>query len=413
MNSLRVALDCRIPNFQQGIGTAILSLAHALCTLPGNAEHYTFIIFEDHQPLFQGLPAERAAVLSVPRPAVSSVRNQLNRLFGLRTGWRIARAAFGPIPASDGTIEGCGFDVVHFPTPVGYATRIPSIYQPWDLQHIHLPQFFARHDRIWRNRVYKAMCRQARFVSIQTEWGKNDLVQQYGIEPEKIAVIPWGSVLSAYPQPDRGDVQATREKYRLPDRFLFFPAITWPHKNHEVAIRALAELKHQGIDVTLVCTGDRTDHYPRLEELAEQCGVLDRLKFLGFVTPVELQSIYSLATAMIFPSRFEGFGLPVLEAFQSGLPVLCARATVLPEVAEDAAFFFDPDDAKDAAQAIRRLVSSPSLRAEMMQRGFARASVLTISKTAEQFRELYHKTAAADAGEASKPLALAGQGGTR
>lgn len=409
MKKLRVALECRIPNFQQGIGTVILSLAHALCRLPVNEEHYTFVIFEDHQPLFRGLPAEHAAVLTVPRPALSSVRNQLSWLVGLRTGWRIARAAFGPLPASDGIIEGRGFDVVHFPTPVGYATRIPSIYQPWDLQHVHLPQFFSSHDKIWRNRVYKAMCRQARFVSIQTEWGKNDLVCQYGIEEDKIVVIPWGSALNAYPPPELCDVEATREKYQLPEQFLFFPAVTWPHKNHEMAIRALAELKQQGIDFSLVCTGDRTDHYPRLEELAERCGVRDRLMFLGFVTPVELQSIYSMAAAMIFPSRFEGFGLPVMEAFQSGLPVLCARATVLPEVAGDAALFFDPDDAKGAAQEIRRLISSPTLRAEMVQKGFARASALTVSKAAEQFRDLYHRTAAADTAKASEPLALTGQ----
>jgi glycosyltransferase involved in cell wall biosynthesis len=413
MKKLRVALECRIPNFQQGIGTAILSLAHALCNLPDNAEHYTFVIFEDHQPLFQDLPAERATVLSVPRPAVSSVRNRLSRVVGLGTGLRLARAAFGPLPASDGTIEGRGFDVVHFPTPVGYATRIPSIYQPWDLQHVHLPQFFSAHDRIWRNRVYKAMCRQARFVSIQTEWGKNDLVQQYGIEPEKIAVIPWGSVLNAYPQPERRDVQTTREKYRLPERFLFFPGITWPHKNHEVAIRALAELKKQGIDISLVCTGDRTDHYSRLEKLAERSGVHDRIMFLGFVSPVELQSIYSLATAMIFPSRFEGFGLPVLEAFQSGLPVLCARATVLPEVAGDAALFFNPDDVGEAVEAIKVLISSPGLRAELVRSGFARASALTVSKAAEQFRVLYHKTASPHVAKESEPLAIASQGRTR
>jgi glycosyltransferase involved in cell wall biosynthesis len=413
MNCLHVGIECRIANFRQGVGTAILSLAHALCDLPTRNERYTFILFEDHLELFKDLPLDRATLLTVPRPSSSAVKSNLSRVTPLRDIWRLGRAAVGPLPISDGLAEGQHFDVVHFPTQVGYLTKIPSIYQPWDLQHVHLPQFFSSHERISRSRVYKAMCRQARFVCIQTEWGKNDLVREYGIAADKIAVIPWGSVLNAYPQPDRRDVEATREKYQLPEQFLFYPAITWPHKNHEVAIRALAELKHQGIDIALICTGDRTAHYPQLEKIAEQCGVRDRLKFLGFVTPVELQSIYSLATAMIFPSRFEGFGLPVLEAFQSGLPVLCARATVLPEVAGDAALFFDPDDAKDAAQAIRRLVSSPNLRAEMVRNGFARASALTISKTAEQFRELYHRTAAADASEASKPLALAGQAGTR
>lgn len=393
MRGLQVALECRIENFQQGIGTAILSLAHELCDLPGNTEHYTLIVFEDHQDLFATLPANRMTVLPVPRSAGSAIRGRLNRYTVLRDFWRLGRAVFGPLPISDGIVESRGFDVVHFPTQVGYVTKVPSIYQPWDLQHVHLPQFFPRDARIWRDRVYKAMCRQAKFVSVQTEWGKIDLVRQYSIDADKIAVIPWGSVLSAYPMPEKKDVEITREKYGLPGEFLFFPAITWPHKNHELIIRALAYLKQNGFDITLVCTGDRTDNHPRLVSLAKKCGVEDQVKFLGFVTALELQSIYSLATAMIFPSRFEGFGLPVLEAFQSGLPVLCARATVLPEVASDAALFFSPDDPIEAAETIMTILSSPAMRTEMVQRGHARAAALPIRRSAEQFRELYHRTA--------------------
>lgn len=409
---LQVAVECRIDTFQQGVGTAILSLAHELGKLPCQTEHYTFIVFDDHQELFADLPPDRITVLPLARPVASAMKGRLRRFGPLRKLWRLGRAAFGTLPASDGTAESRHFDVLHFPTQVGYLTTIPSIYQPWDLQHVHLPQFFSWDERISRTRVYKAMCGQARFVSVQTEWGKNDLVSQYGIDPQKIAVIPWGSVLGAYTPPNQCDIEATRSKYKLPEQFLFFPAVTWRHKNHELAIRALAELRQQGTEISLVCTGDRTDHYPRLEELAERCGVRDRLMFLGFVSSAELQSIYSLATAMIFPSRFEGFGLPVLEAFQSGLPVLCARASVLPEVAGDAALFFDPNDPKDAARAIRTILSSPAVRAEMVQRGYSRAATLTVRKAAEQFRELYHRTAS-DAGSPSDSLAAATGGRTQ
>lgn len=393
MKRIEIALECRIESFQQGVGTALLSLAHALCELPGDAEHFTFIVFEDHKELFAGLPVQRASVLTVPRHVPSSVKAKFGRVKPLRDLWRMSRAAVGPLPASDGILEEKQFDVVHFPTQVGYLTQIPSIYQPWDLQHVHLSQFFSRDVRIWRNRVYRAMCGQARFVSVQTEWGKSDLISQYGVEAEKIAVIPWGSVLNAYPQPREQDIASTRDKYNLPDKFLFFPAITWPHKNHELAIRAVAELKREGFDITLICTGDKTDRYGDLLDLAQQCAVADRVRFLGFVSPVELQSIYSLAVAMIFPSRFEGFGLPVMEAFQCGLPVICARATVLPEVAGDAALFFDPDDPKETAQVIRLLASSPALRSELISRGRDRSAGFPISRAAERFRDLYHRAA--------------------
>ena len=412
MNSLQIGIECRIANFRQGIGTAVLSLAHALCELPRANEHYTFILYDDHKELFKDLPLDRATLLAVHRTDSSTVRSSLSRLSPLKMVWRMGNAAIGPLPISDGLAERQHFDVMHFPTQVGYLTRIPSIYQPWDLQHVHLPQFFSWDQRVWRNRLYRAMCRQAKIVCVQTEWGKSDLIDQYGIGAEKIAVVPWGSVLNAYPRPDKRDIEATRQKYRLPEQFLFFPAITWPHKNHEVAIKALAELKRGGITTSLVCTGDRTNYYARLEELAAQCGVQDQFIFLGFVSPVELQSIYSLATSMIFPSRFEGFGLPVLEAFQSGLPVLCARATVLPEVAGNAAVFFDPDDPKEAAEMIKRIISSPDMRLHMIQNGFARASTLNISKTAEQLRELYHRAAATKSEFESEPVILTGKGRT-
>ncbi len=400
MKKIDVAFECRIESFQQGVGTALLSLANALCELPGDTEHYTFIVFEDHKNLFVELPARRATVLTMPRRAISPVKARFGRIKLLRDLWRVSRAAVGPLPASDGTVEGKQFDVVHFPTQVGYLTRIPSIYQPWDLQHIHLPQFFSPDVRMWRNRVYRALCHQAQFVSVQTEWGKSDLISQYGLEARKIVVVPWGSVLNAYQKPLEEDIVATREKYKLPDRFLFFPAITWPHKNHELAIRAIGELRRDGVDIALICTGDRTDRFAELQRLAEQCGVADCVRFLGFVSPIELQSIYSLATALIFPSRFEGFGLPLMEAFQCGLPVVCARATVLPEVAGDAALFFDPDDPKEAARAIGMLLSSPDLQTELIRRGRLRSDSFPVSQTAERFRVLYHQAASGKVGPA-------------
>lgn len=390
---LKVGIECRIHDFRQGAGTTILSLTRALCDLPHQGERYTFIVFEDHGPLFTDIPSDRATVLSCPRPTRSQMKDLLSRFAPLRDALRFSRACVAPIPPSDGTAERNRFDVVHFPTQVGYTTCIPSIYQPWDLQHVHLPQFFSRAERIWRKRVYKALCTQARFVSVQTQWGRDDLIRHYGVETHKVVVIPWGSPLIAYPRVEPRDLQATSRRYDLPTEFLFFPAVTWPHKNHEVVIRALSKLKQEGLRIPFVCTGATTTRLPCLEALADQCGVADLVRFLGFVSPVELQSIYSLATAMVFPSRFEGFGLPVLEAFQSGLPVVCSRATVLPEVAGDAAIFFDPDDPADLAEAIRAVTSSPTLRSQLVQRGRATAAERPMCATAEQFRRLYWRAA--------------------
>jgi glycosyltransferase involved in cell wall biosynthesis len=131
-----------------------------------------------------------------------------------------------------------------------------------------------------------------------------------------------------------------------------------------------------------------------LDKLAQDLGVFEQTHFLGFLTPEELQAIFSLATAMVFASKFEGFGLPILEAFHARLPVLSSNATTLPEVAGDAALYFDPDSPSELAALMKAILDTPELRPDLIKKGTLVLSQHSINDTATDFHALYERVAA-------------------
>jgi len=394
-DKVRVAIDCRISNPQQGIGTAVLALAHALSESHDVGQEYTFIVPSQMRDWIAPSIFGRCRLKTVSESARSRVKNMVRQVPLMRTVGKALRGRAINVPVSDGYVEGAAFDLVHFPIQAAYLTSLPSIYQPHDLQHVHYPGFFSKIDWAIRERLYRAFCEQAEYVCVQTEWSKQDIVQQYGIAPEKLVVIPWGLVFDARATHSVQAPQSAARRLGLPPQFLFYPAVTWPHKNHEVIFHALNLLKRERQrTVQVYFTGASTEFRAKLDGIAQRLGVREQLHYLGFVTTEELRSIYRAATAMVFPSKFEGFGLPLLEAFDAGLPVLCSNASVLPEVAQDAALYFDPDSPSDLAARMIRILDDADLRRVLVERGTAVLSRYSFRDTAAAFQRLYALTAA-------------------
>jgi glycosyltransferase involved in cell wall biosynthesis len=256
--------------------------------------------------------------------------------------------------------------------------------------------FNAREVRS-REKRYRAFCEQAALVVMMTSWGSRDLISRYGLPPERVAVVPGSSTLAAYPDPGPDDLQRTEAALGLPERFLFFPAHTWPNKNHIGLIEALAMLRDRdGLRVPLVCSGGKQWFFPEIERAVRDLRMGDQVKFVGFVTPRQLRCLYELATGVIFPSRFEGWGLPVVESFAVGAPLACSTATGLPDIVGDAALKFDPYDLAEIASAARRLWEDDSLRADLVERGRRRAEVFSPERNAKLFRAHYRGLAGRD-----------------
>jgi glycosyltransferase involved in cell wall biosynthesis len=406
-HKLRIAVECRVRDPRSGVGTAILALAHALSESTIQDQEYTFIVNDATKDWLEPHIFGPCRLVGIGKPEDSILKSTFSAVAPLRALWRNLKVRFFPLQKSDGYVESENFDLVHFATPVGYITSCPTIYQPWDLQHRHYPQFFSKTDYMARERSYRAFCNQAAAVCVQTEWSRQDLIKQYGLPPEKVVVIPWGSVFDSYDAPSTEATQATITKFRLPSQFFFYPAVTWPHKNHETIIRALHILKREQNRIPDVYfTGLSTDFRAELDRLAKELGVFDQLHYLGFVSSEELQVIFRSATAMVFASKFEGFGLPVFEAFHAGLPTILANASVLPEVAQNGALYFDPNAPIELAALMNKMLDDPQARRDLIEKGNAVLRRSSIKDTAINFQVLYEHTAASSRNRDRMPVAV-------
>src|SRR5688572_9285616 len=252
-------------------------------------------------------------------------------------------------------VKSLNVDIMHFPFQRAFLTDLPSIYQPWDLQHRHLPELFTTEELAQREVEYPAFCKQASLVIVSNDWTRNDVIQQFGLNPDKVAVVPTLPALHAETRPDSTQLERVAGRLELPDAFLLYPAQTWAHHNHLNLLKAIASLRDRGIEVPLICSGRKNAYYSVIAEAIDQLGLQDLVRFAGFLSSEEISSLYALARGVVVPSKFEGACMPVMEAFAIGKPVACSNVTCLPEVAGDAALLFDPDDPEAIAGAIQRL----------------------------------------------------------
>jgi len=274
-----------------------------------------------------------------------------------------------------------GVDLVHSlasTAPLwGRFRRVVTVH---DLIYARFPQAHAGiRDKGMKVLVPQAVRRSDRVIA-DSRSTRDDLVGMLGVRPDRIDVVPLGlgSVRRATPLPER----EVRERFDLGGRrVLLSLSAKRPHKNLLALIGALAGIPAEDRPV-LILPGYPTAHEAELRERTAQEGLVGDVRFPAWVSAEELEGLWALAEAFVFPSLYEGFGLPVLEAMARGVPVACSNASSLPEVAGDAALLFDPHDESAIAASLRRLLDDESLREQLRTRGLARVSEFTWERTA-------------------------------
>ena len=326
----------------------------------------------------------------------------LKKIF--KPGLRVAReivAKFLPqpswpsVPMSDGFYESLGCDILHFPTQAFTLCALPTIYNPHDLQHLHYPQFFTAAQLAERETIYPAACHFSHTIAVGSQWIKDDVVRQYRVNPDKVQIIPWAPPTMVYDEISDQQLEAAREKYQLPAEFAFYPAVTWPHKNHLRLFEAMAMLRDQrGIVVNLVCTGAKYEsHWPKIEAAIRKLKLEKQVRFMGYLPEADLRAVYRLAQFLILPTLFEADSCPIHEAWTEGLAVASANITALPDQVGDAGLLFDPKDVSAIADALEKMSTDESLRDELRQRGFSRVKDFSWERTAKAFRAVYRRAA--------------------
>lgn len=355
-------LDARTatPHFP-GIGRYVRSLATALLPQLGPNERLTLLV-DPQQPL------QLDGATSVPLPASP---------FSLAQQWRAPRA-----------IARLSADLYHSPYYLmPYRPSASTVLTVYDVIPLRYPQFSSVRARLLFRVASRLALRAARHVIAITEDARQDFISEFGVRADRIATIPLG-VEPTFRPATQAEIDPVRAKYGLPERFAFYLGSNKPHKNLLGLVQTWVTL--QDPPVGLVVAGAWDKRHPEARRLAESRGDTT-IRWLGRVPEEDLPALYSAAEVFVFPSLFEGFGLPVIEAMACETPVICSNVTALPEVAGDAAVLVRPDDPAELAAALERVMSDGQLRSELAAKGLARAGQFSWERTAARTLEIYRQ----------------------
>jgi len=368
--SLHIAIDYTAAVQQRaGIGRYTRELVGALLRLPQSQEAghcYTLFAAAGGRAVPADLP---------PSPAVRLCFLPISDEWAARL-WHRARLPI-PVEVFTGPVDlFYSPDFVLPPTRPGTRTLL-TVH---DLSFLRYPDHFVPKLVRYLERVVPASVARADRVLADSEATRADLIRLLGTPPEKVEVLYSGVDPRFRPEPEPGERERLRARYGLDRPYVLSVGTLQPRKNFVRLIRAFARLPDTGR--VLVIAGGRGWLYESvLEEAAHHP---DRVRVLGFVEDADLPALYRGADLFVFPSFYEGFGLPVLEAMACGVPVVCSGVSSLPEVAGDAALLVDPEDEDGLRWAMERALEDEGLRREMTARGRARAAQFTWERAARQ-----------------------------
>jgi glycosyltransferase involved in cell wall biosynthesis len=286
-----------------------------------------------------------------------------------------------------------GVDVYHGVLNVmPLASPAPAVVTIHDLSPFLFPQTFRRVNRIYTRWAIRVACRRAARILAVSEFTKQEIVRWMRVPPERI-VVTHDATDERFRPPDPRAVAEFRRRRGLPERFVLFLGTLEPRKNLPLLLDAYAMLA-RSIDAPLLVAGSRGWLYEPVLARAEALGLGERLRFVGYVEQEEQPLWYAAATAFAFPSLYEGFGMPPLEAMACGTPVVVSSSSSLPEVVGNAGLVVSPHDPEELADALHRVITDGALREELRARGLRQAARFSWRETAERTLEAYRQAAA-------------------
>jgi glycosyltransferase involved in cell wall biosynthesis len=262
-----------------------------------------------------------------------------------------------------------------------------------DLQYLFYPDYFTATKLRYLRTMVPRSAEAARLVLTPSEYSRRTVIERLNIDPSIVIVVPHGISL----RPSTTTSEDVRQRYGLEGPFFLYPAASYPHKNHLILIDAFTRLRRVHPSAQLVFTGAKgwqqwsvaREMGERIEGEIRQRGLVGAVARIGYVPREDLDGLYREAVALSFPSRFEGFGAPVLEAMARGCPVIASNATALPEVVGDAGFLLSADNASQWYEAMRDLLEDEALRSTYAKAGVERARGFGWARAAEILEGAY------------------------
>ena len=270
----------------------------------------------------------------------------------------------------------------------------PVVVSVHDLSFEHLPHTFNRRSRTQLRLTVRHSARRAARILTLSEHTKDDIVQTYGVDRSRVEAIPIAAAPHFRPVSDTRELQRVRHTYGIESNYILSVGSIQPRKNLARLVNAYALLRkkyHADNLPKLVLAGKCAWLYDETLRALHETGLNDAVILTGYVPESDLPALYSGALCLVYPSYFEGFGLPPLEAMQCGVPVIIGNRTSLPEVVGDAGLQVDPFDVEALAAAIENVINNPALRSQLRVKGLARARMFDWKETARRTLDVYQR----------------------
>jgi len=284
-------------------------------------------------------------------------------------------------------------EILHAPCYVAPGrSPCPVVITYHDMASWLFPEKFRLKHRLVYSLLVPAYAKRASGIIAVSESTKKDLIRLFGIPAEKIRVVHEAAAGMFKPVSDRGLLEQTKRKFSLPGKFVLFVGMMEPRKNIPVLIRAFKLFRDAGNPYKLVIAGKKGWLYEEIFSTIKKLRMENEVLFTGYIRDTELPAVYNCADMFVYPSEYEGFGLPPLEAMACGVPVITTRVSSLPEVAGAAAILLEnPQDEKELAAAMEGVAANPGLRASLVKKGLERAGGFSWQKAARETVEVFRE----------------------
>jgi glycosyltransferase involved in cell wall biosynthesis len=378
--AIHVGLNAHLLSRQTGYRRAGIHnyIQQIIRHLPASDDQLQFTVFADHVPVEQEEYPDGLSWKTSRWP----------------TGRPWARIAWEQL-AQPWALRRVGVHLLHamaFVCPL--LASVPAVITIHDLSFLRFPEQFRPLNRLYLSTMTRHSCRRARRVIAVSQATADETVRLLGVPAERIDVVPNGVHHAHLHTLPARQVQAFRQAKGLPERFVLFLGTLEPRKNLTTLVQAFARTQAARQGVKLVIAGGKGWYYQEIFASVERFGLEDAVLFPGFVPDAELPLWYNTATVFVYPSLYEGFGLPLLEAMACGTPVIGADASCIPEVVGDAGLLIPPHDAAALADALECLLADADLRADLSQRGRALAAAYTWEAAANATVDSYRRALA-------------------
>lgn len=399
MSKLRIAIDLT-PLYPGGNnGGAKVFVLHLLVQLQQSAPHFQFLLLTspwNHQELLNYENQNTQCLLLTDLVDNNNSFGYIDKLTNL---WKKIKFKLARLTYLSSLLKQHKINLLFCPfsAPRFIEKEIPSVGIVHDLQHLDYPEFFPIIEQKLRTKFIKSLIHKSQKIICVSEFSRQSLIEHFHPSPQQLVVIPTSIQSRWYGLSEEITNEYLLKLGLLHRSYAFYPANYWQHKNHRFLLESYKIYRNKAPNspLDLVFTGDLKQEEHKLRQEAMTLNISDYVHFLGFLDEKYLEAVWRGCQCLVFPSLYEGFGIPILEAMYFRKPVLCSNAASLPEVGGNAVLYFNPNISEELVNGLLRISHDANLAAELVQKGQERLKIFDVQEMVKKYIMIFESVVSA------------------